>query len=103
MATKKVSWLCYKKQIDNRIILESILPENYQYRVSNFKIVQDSPILKETKFESVFAVNICSEEGFLKFLAEFQESSSTNYNILQGDKKMEKSTCFLGLENVSTT
>ena len=96
MATNKVSWLCYKKQIDKRIILENILPENYQYRVSNFKIVQESPIVKETKFEAMFAVNICSEEGFLKFLTEFQESSSTNYNISSGNKKNGKKHLFSG-------
>ena len=87
MSTNRFSWMCFKKNPEKRIILENLLPEKYRYNISSFKVVQDCQISNETKFEAVVAVNVCIEEGIQQFLNEFQESSSTNYNMLNGDNK----------------
>ena len=96
MTTTNFSWLCYKKEVERTSILENILPIEYNYIVSTFKVVQESQILNETKFEAVVAINICSEEGFLNFLTAFQESSSTSYNIGRGDNKNRKNILLSG-------
>ena len=62
------SWLCCKKKPENRIILENVLPGEYQYRISSFKVIQESQIVNETKFEASLSVNICTEDGVHKFL-----------------------------------
>ena len=52
------------------VILESILPKNYRNNISSFKIIKESKIQNETKFEATMAVNICSKEGMVQFLDE---------------------------------
>ena len=81
MATVQFSWSCCNKDLNKRLILENILPPTFKYKISSFKVVQESDIQFETKFEAVLSVNICSEEGLKQFLTEFEASSSTNYNI----------------------
>ena len=90
------SWLCCKQKPESRKILEDVLPEKYKYRVASFKVLQESQIANETKFEAAISVNICSEEGVHQFLSQFQKSSSTNYNILRGDKKGGKTVLISG-------
>ena len=90
------SWLCCKQKPESRTILEDVLPEKYKYRVASFKVIQESQIANETKFEAAISVNICSEEGVHQFLSQFQKSSSTNYNILRGDKKDGKTVLISG-------
>ena len=72
------------------------MPEQYHYRITNFKVVEESQIVNETKFEAIVAVNICSEEGIKQFINDFQKSSSTNYNIQDGDKNVGKNTMKTG-------
>ena len=57
-------------------VLENLLPSMYKYNISSFKIVEESDIEIETKFEAVIGVNVCSEEGINKFLVEFEKSSA---------------------------
>lgn len=90
------SWLCCNQNVEKRQILEKVLPEKYHYRISTFKVLEESDIVHETKFEAVVAVNICSVDNIEQFLSDFQESSSTNYNILAGDKKGGKKTLKTG-------
>ena len=90
------SWLCCNQNVEKRQILEKVLPEKYHYRISTFKVLEESEIVHETKFEAVVAVNICSVDNIEQFLSDFQESSSTNYNILAGDKKGGKKTLKTG-------
>ena len=95
------SWLCCNQNVEKRQILEKVLPEKYHYRISTFKVLEESDIVHETKFEAVVAVNICSVDNIEQFLSDFQESSSTNYNILAGDKKGGKKTLKRVTENVT--
>ena len=96
MTTNSFLWMCCKKNLEKRKILENILPEGFKYKISSFKIIEDSPIPNETKFDAIFALNVCSEEGIRKFVSSFQESSSTNYNMLHGDKKSGKTVLVSG-------
>ena len=57
------SWLCCNQNVEKRQIFEKILPEKYQYRISTFKVIEESDIDHETKFEAVLAVNICSVDN----------------------------------------
>ena len=71
------------------------MPSMYKYNISSFKIVEESDIEIETKFEAVIGVNVCSEEGINKFLVEFEKSSATSYNVLYGDKKNWEKNCHI--------
>ena len=71
------SWNCCKKDLEKRSILEDIVPQNYKYVISSFKLIEKSDIQNESKFEAVLSVNICSEVATKEFLKEFEKSSST--------------------------
>ena len=98
MTTTNFSWLCYKKETGKKSILDNILPVEYSYKISSFKVIHESEIPNETKFEAAVAANICSE-ALLKFLTAFQDSSSTNYNISRGDNKDRKKIILSGCRN----
>ena len=92
MASSQFSWLCFNKNPEKRVILESILPSGYRYRVTSFKIIEESLILNENKFEAVVDVNVCEEEEIWPFLVNFENDTMTNYNVLHGDTKTAKKT-----------
>ena len=85
-------------------MLENVLPRDlYKYRISFFKVAQESNISKESKFESIFEVNLCSEEGVKSFLKDLENSTSTGYTIDFGDKRnFFFKLLFLTIENVIT-
>ena len=90
-------WQCFKKDLEKRSMLENVLPRDlYKYRISFFKVAQESNISKESKFESIFEVNLCSEEGVKKFLKDLEKSTSTGYNIDFGDKRNSKKIVISG-------
>ena len=91
------SWLCCKQNPEKRKFLETILPEGYQYQVSSFKIIEESEIFNENKFEVNLKINTCTEEELLQFLKDFHHSSSTNYNINRGDKRDGKNLILSGV------
>ena len=72
------------------------MPTGYYYKITSFKIVEDSSIDKETKFEATVAVNICDENQIDPFFDKFEKSSSSNYNILYGDTKNSKKNKIAG-------
>ena len=90
------SWNCCKKDLEKRSILEDILPTNYNYKVSSFKLTETSDIKNESKFEAVLSVNICSEVTTKEFLKEFEKSSSTVYNMYYGDQRDHGKTAVSG-------
>ena len=57
---KIVLWKCFEKGGDKKQILENELPGDFSYVVNRFKLLQESDIPHEAKFESAFLVNICS-------------------------------------------
>ena len=96
MSLTQFSWFCCKKNKEKRQILENIMPTGYYYKITSFKIVEDSSIDKETKFEATVAVNICDENQIDPFFDKFEKSSSSNYNILYGDTKNSKKNKIAG-------
>ena len=90
------SWNCCKKDLEKRSILEDIVPQNYKYVISSFKLIEKSDIQNESKFEAVLSVNICSEVATKEFLKEFEKSSSTVYNMNYGDQRDHKKTVVSG-------
>ena len=87
MSSNNFSWLCCNKSPEKRTKLETVLPPGYKYKISSFKVLHESDVQNESKFEAVLTVNICQEEGIKQFITEFEKSSSTSYNQLHGDKK----------------
>ena len=92
------TWHCFKKDLEKRSIVENMLPSNHKYKISSFKLIQESDIKNESKFEACVSVNICTEDAFNEFLKEFEQPTSTVYNIYFGDNKGNfKKTVLSGL------
>ena len=89
-------WLCCNKDLGKRTILENILPLNYKYKITSFKVISESDIHNESKFEAVLSANICSEERLKQFLTDFETSSLTLYNMNKGDRRESKSFLLSG-------
>ena len=58
MTSAQFSWFCCNKKQEKRKVLENLLPSMYKYNISSFKIVEESDIEIETKFEAVIGVNV---------------------------------------------
>ena len=84
---KIVLWKCFEKGGDKKQILENELPGDFSYVVNRFKLLQESDIPHEAKFESAFLVNICSEETANQFVREVESLTGTNFNIKNASKK----------------
>ena len=92
------TWHCFERDLEKRSILENMLPSNRKYKISSVKLIQESDIKNESKFEAGVSVNICTEDAFHEFLKEFEQSTSTVYNIYFGDNKGNfKKTVLSGL------
>ena len=78
---KNILWKCFENGGDKKKILENELPEGFSYVVNRFKLLQESDIPHESKFESAFLVNICSEETANQFVREVESLTGTNFNI----------------------
>ena len=74
------NWFCSKQDLEKRKVLEQILPQEYNYRVTEFKIKSEGVTLNETKFTAKVSVNICDKQEIGSFLREFKEISNTDYN-----------------------
>ena len=85
-AGKNVLWKCFDKAVEKRKILENELPEGFSYVINRFKLLKESDIPHEAKFEAAFLVNICSEETTNQFVKDLESLTGTNFN-LQHDKK----------------
>ena len=96
------SWNCLKKDLEKRLILENVLPENYSYRISSFNLIRESEIPNESKFKASFQVNICSKPVLVDFLRDFEKSSSTVYNIKHADRKKNKKCSHIWFPKMSS-
>ena len=61
--------------------MEQILPQDYNYKINEFKISQESNVLNENTFAATILVNVCDEQEIETFLTEFREISNTDYNM----------------------
>ena len=57
------------------------LPDGFEYIVNRFKIVEESSVPHESKFEAGFLVKVCDEEKQDKFIKSFECSTGTNFNL----------------------
>ena len=55
-AGKNVLWKCFDKAVEKRKILENELPEGFSYVINRFKLLKESDIPHEAKFEAAFFV-----------------------------------------------
>ena len=72
---------------DKKQILQSLLPQQYQYQVSKFLVYPSKhpEIIVESQFYSDFDVRACGINQVNEFLAQFQETTSTTYNKSKAD------------------
>ena len=86
-SAKNVLWKCFEKGGDKKNFLENELPEGFSYSVNRFKLIRESDIPHESKFESAFLVNICTEETANQFVKELESLTGTNFNLKKGSRK----------------
>ena len=56
ISSNNFSWLCCNKSPEKRTKLETVLPPGYKYKISSFKVLHESDVQNESKFEvSTFA------------------------------------------------
>ena len=84
---KNLMWKCFDKGDEKRKILERELPAGFEYIVNRFKIVEESSVPHESKFEAGFIVKVCDEEKQDKFIKSFECSTGTNFNLKWAKKK----------------
>ena len=91
-----VTWDCSKHNLDNRQILEDLLPRDFKYQITSFNLLGKSNICSESQFSATMNVNCCDEESLKIFLVEYQKISQCSYNIQKGDKKNSKTLIISG-------
>ena len=62
-----------------------VLPDGYNYMINEFTLVARSKVIGETKFKTVFRVNVGKKEDIDGFLVKLGEKSGTCYNKFCGD------------------
>ena len=77
---------------DNKQILQSLLPQQYQYQVSKFLVYPSKhpEIIVESQFYSDFDVRACGINQVNEFLTQFQKTTSTTYNKSKADVDSSK-------------
>ena len=76
---------CHQKKVEERKILEDILPPDYNYKVHFFQLVEKKPILMESIFKAKVVCNVCSKDGCDQWLQEFSNITDTCYNQSHSD------------------
>ena len=74
---------CHQKKVEERKILEDLLPPDYNYKVHFFQLVEKKPILMESIFKAKVVCNVCSKDGCDQWLQEFSNITDTCYNQSQ--------------------
>lgn len=93
--SQNITWLCMKKDVSKRTILEDFLSPHYNYRVESFNVIDDNTeILTEKKFEAKLSVNIHTVEETNVFLKDCYEQTNTLFNKEKPDRQLK--TCFSG-------
>ena len=60
---------------------------NFNYKIKEFKISQESNVLNENTFVATVLVNVCDDQEIETFLTEFKEISNMDYNKNKADTK----------------
>ena len=95
-------WLCCKKDLEKRKVLEQILPQDYKYKINGFKVTSLNDVINETNFEATILVNVCDPLEIETFLTEFKDLSNTDYNKFKADTKETKNPPSIWQEKMHT-
>ena len=76
---------CFENEKENRWILENQLPQGFSYKINRFKLMKESTIPHESKFDASFLVNVCSEEKADLFVKDLERETGTNFNSFRGN------------------
>ena len=88
---ENIDWDCSEDKPKEREFLESILPEEFKYRVNKLRIEEESEIVAETKFRTEFVVDVCSKKETDEFIKFIEEKSG---NCFRPRRKEEIKTNF---------
>ena len=86
-STKNVLWKCFENGGGKKLLFENELPDGFDYQVNRFKLLKESVIPHENKFEAAFLVSVCSEEKVNDFVKALERQTGTNFNIAHGKRK----------------
>ena len=59
----KIQWNCCKKNLEKRSTLENVLPQQYNYKVIAYDLLESATIISESKFSATIRVDVCTEKG----------------------------------------
>ena len=102
---KTFEWKCQESESKVKQFLENELPDGFEYVVNRLKMVGESNIPHESKFEARFLVGVCSEEDATRFVHELEVKTGTSFNptqINRTGKKNWKQTTLKCTRNVKT-
>ena len=85
-----ITWLCMKKNVEQRQVLEQFLPQDLSYKVTKFNLIESGENIRECKFETTLLVNIHSPEDIEEFITEFGDLTNTTWNTFTGSYKSEQ-------------
>ena len=61
--TNSFQWDCCEDSPEIQTFLEEALPSDYNYQIIKMNLIEESSVLGETKFSTIFNVDVCSKEG----------------------------------------
>ena len=102
---KTFEWRCLESESKVKQFLENELPDGFEYVVNRFKMIGESDIPHESKFEARFLVGVCSDEDATRFVHELEVKTGTNFNLAsfsRAGKKNWKQTTLKCSRNVKT-
>ena len=90
-------WRCSFKDVTSRKVLESLLPEEFDYQVNEFNILNVSQKASENQFKASLEINTRTKEEILNFIESFELKTNTYYNLTNhSDKENQKFLAFSG-------
>ena len=73
--------------------LRCIFPDEFQYVVNDFTLIEESVVVGEAKFKSKFRVNVTDESGIKSFIQSLGDKSGMSYNTERRDVKGKNTEC----------
>ena len=80
-------WKCCFDDPEKRNILKKELPELFNYKIDRFKVIEVKNKPHESKFETEFTVDVCTEKDRDDFISQLQNKTGTNFNKASSDKE----------------
>ena len=79
-----VKWNCHVDNGDHKTLVEDLLPPDFNYKITKFRVVPDPedphPELLETKFDTRVFANACNMQALSDILMAFGKATNTSYN-----------------------